>query len=73
VTKSKQGHMADAPLDQRHAEDRACCVEVQGALRHRHFQVRAEVLAILRCNQHPGQRELKRQAAEGVVLPRVTG
>lgn len=70
---TKQGRKADALLEQRRAEDRARYVEVQGALRRRHFQVHAEERAILRYNQHHALEELKWLAAEGVVLPGLKG
>ena len=71
--KANTGRKADAPLEQRRVEDRVRYVEVQGALRRRHFQVHAEERAILRYNQHHALKVLKQMAAEGVVLPGLKG
>lgn len=55
--------------EQRRADERARYVEIQAALRRRHFQVHAEEEAIRRYYQQDALAKLKQMAADGVVLP----
>ena len=63
---------SDTTLEQRRADERARYVEIQAALRRRHFQVHAEKRAILRHYQHHALRALEQLRAQGIVLPGMT-
>lgn len=63
---------SDTTKEQRRAEERARYVELQAALRRRHFQVHAEKRAILRYYQHHALRALEQLREQGVELPGLT-
>ena len=60
---------SDTTKEQRRADERARYVELQAALRRRHFQVHAENRAILRYYQHDALAKLQRLREQGVQLP----
>jgi hypothetical protein len=61
--------MATKELEQRRADERARYVEMQAALRRRHFQVKAEEEAIRRYYQHDALAKLQRLREQAVQLP----